>query len=84
VHEQLACESLQEPLVVIDEEHPFHWSPFALIVNVGPCSVDSERTQVQEPPFIRAVATTAAGGADLLARRTRIKGKLCARGVSRK
>ena len=49
VRQQLARERLQEPLVVIDEEHPFHWSPFALIVNVGPCSVDSERAQVQEP-----------------------------------
>ena len=49
VRQQHARERLQEPLVVIDEKHPFHWSPFALMVNVGPCSVDSEHAQVQEP-----------------------------------
>jgi hypothetical protein len=32
VRQQHARERLQEPLVVIDEKHPFHWSPFAVIV----------------------------------------------------
>jgi hypothetical protein len=54
VRQQHARERLQEPLVVIDEKYPFHWLPFALIVNVGSCSVDSEHTQVQEPS-VRAV-----------------------------
>ena len=36
VRQQLARERLQESLVVIDEKHPFHLSPFALIVNIVP------------------------------------------------